>query len=141
MTYNRQNDNIFANSREDNPDYYNYSLCCGTAAAPYSFSSPFDAGVIQFGLGSNKSPNSYSRYNPSLATGVNPISGTPNGIGGAPPPQVEIYGAWPNTPDAYTYLYSFEIQTNLYKNLVFTASYQGATSRHLIRLVKSKLLF
>ena len=140
MTYNRQNDNIFANSREDNPNYYNYSLCCGTASAPYSFGSPFDNGIIQFGLGGNKSPNSYP-INPSLATGVNPISGTPNGLNGAPPPTVEVYGAWPNTPDAYTYLYSFEIQTNLYKNVVFTASYQGATSRHLIRLVNQNFFY
>jgi hypothetical protein len=140
ITYNRQNDNIFANSREDNPNYYNYGLCCGTAAAPYSFGTPFDNGIIQFSTGSSKSPNSYPA-NPALATGVNPISGTPNAIGGGAPPAVEIYGAWPNTPDAYTYLYSLEVQTTLTKDIVMTASYQGSSSRHLIRLLNQNFLY
>jgi hypothetical protein len=140
IAYNRQNDNIFANSREDNPNYYNYGLCCGTASPPYSFGSPFDNGIIQFATGSNRSPNSYPS-NPSLATGVNPISGTPNAIGGGAPPAIEVYGAGPNTPDAYTDLYSFEVQTRLYKDLVFTTSYQGAVSRHLIRLVNQNFLY
>ena len=138
ITYNRQNDNIFGNSREDNPNYYNYGLCCGTATT--SFGTPFDAGIIQFSTGSNKTPNSYPA-NPSLGTGVNPISGTPNGIGGAAPPTVEIYGAWPNTPDAYTYLYSLEVQTTLTKDIVLTASYQGASSHHLIRLLNQNFLY
>ena len=140
ITYNRQNDNIFANSREDNPNYYNYGLCCGTAAAPYSFGSPFDNGVIQFLTGTGSKPNSYPA-NPNLATGVNPISGTPNAIGGGSPPAVEIYGAWPNTPDAYTYLYSFQVQNQLAKDVVLTVGYQGALSRHLIRLVNQNFLY
>jgi hypothetical protein len=140
MSYNRQNDNIFANSREDNPNYYHYNLCCGTAAAPFSFASPFAGGQIQFNTGSNKSPNSYPA-NPFLATGVNPVSGTPNAIGGGTPPAVEIYGAYPNTPDAYSFLYSLETQTQLPGDIVFTLGYQGALSRHLIRLVNQNFLY
>ncbi len=140
ITYNRQNDNIFANSRENNPNYYNYGLCCGTASPPYSFGSPFANGVIQFNTGTGTAPNTYPA-NPNLATGVNPISGTPNAIGGGTPPAIEIYGAWPNTPDAYTYLYSFEVQTQLMANMVLTVGYQGALSRHLIRLVNQNFLY
>jgi hypothetical protein len=140
ITYNRQNDNIFANSRENNPDYYNYGLCCGTASPPYSFGSPFANGVIQFNTGTGTAPNSYPA-NPNLATGVNPISGTPNAIGGGTPPAIEIYGAWPNTPDAYTYLYTFEVQTQLAAGLILTVGYQGALSRHLIRLVNQNFLY
>ena len=140
ISYNRQNDNIFANSREDNPNYYNYNLCCGTAAAPYSFSTPFAGGQISFNRGSSSAPNSYPA-NPLLATGVNAVSGTPNAIGGGSPPAVEIYGAYPNTPDAYSYLYSLEAQTQLPANLVLTTGYQGALSRHLIRLLNQNFLY
>ncbi len=140
ITYNRQNDNIFANSRENNPNFYNFSLCCGTAYPPAGFASPFAGGKIQFNTGSGTAPNTYPA-NPFLATGVNPVSGTPNAIGGGTPPAVEIYGAWPNTPDAYTDLYSFETQTQLMSNLVFTIGYSGALSRHLIRLVDQNFLY
>lgn len=140
ILYNRQNDNIFSNSREDNPDFYNFSLCCGTAPSPYSFGTPYAGGEIQFVLGNSRLPNSYP-YNPALATGVNPISGTPNAIGGGSPPAVEIYGAWPNTPDAYSDLFSFETQTELGKGWVLIVGYQGSLSRHLIRLVDQNFLY
>ncbi len=140
ILYNRQNDNIFSNSREDNPNFYHFSLCCGTAPAPYSFSNPYAGGEIQFLLGNNNLPNSYPA-NSFLATGVNPVSGTPNAIGGGTPPAVEVYGAWPNTPDAYSDLYSFEVQTDLGKGVVLTVGYQGAQSRHLIRLVDQNFFY
>ncbi|MBV9610959.1 MAG: TonB-dependent receptor [Acidobacteriaceae bacterium] len=141
MLYNRQNDNIFANSREDNPDFFGFNLCCGTAPSPFSFSSPFAGGSIQFVTGSGRSPASYPA-NACLATGVNPVTGTPNSsttqCGVA---NIEVYGAWPNTPDAYTDIYSFETQTQIAKDLVFTLAYQGAISRHLIRLVNQNFLY
>jgi len=140
MTFNRQNDNLFANSREDNPNYYGYNLCCGTALPPASFASPFAGGEIQFNTGNSKNPNSYPA-NRFLATGVNPTTGTPNAIGGGTPPAIEVYGAWPYTPDAYTYLYSFETQTQLASNLVMTIGYQGAVTHHLIRLVNQNFFF
>ena len=140
ISYNRQNDNIFANSREDNPNFYNFSLCCGTAVPPYGFASPYAGGQIQLHLGSGTAPNSYPA-NTFLATGVNPISGTPNAIGGGAPPAVEVYGAWPNTPDAYTDLYSFETQTQLRGDLVLSVGYSGALSRHLIRLVNQNFFY
>ncbi|MBV8570154.1 MAG: TonB-dependent receptor, partial [Acidobacteriaceae bacterium] len=140
ILYNRQNDNIFSNVQQDNPEYYQFSLCCGTAPPPYSFGSPFAGGQIQLYTGSGRAPNSYPA-NTYLATGVNPISGTPNAIGGGTPPAIGVYGAWPNTPDAYTDMYSFETQTQLWKNIVLTVGYQGAISRHLIRIVDQNFFF
>jgi hypothetical protein len=139
ISYNRQNINIYANGAEDIPNNFNFGLCCGTA--PTSFGTPFAGGTILFATGSNKSPNSYPT-NPALGTGVNPVTGTPNpnpatGIG----TEVEAYGAWPHTPDAYTYLYSFETQTQIVKNIAFILGYQGAVSHHLIRLVNQNFLF
>ncbi len=134
ITYNRQNDNVFANSRENNPNYYHYSLCCGTA------STPLAGQQIQFNLGSGNAPSSYPA-NSFLATGVNPLTGTPNAIGGGAPPAIEVYGAWPNTPDAYTYLYSFETQTQLVHDVMLSVGYSGSGSRHLIRLVDQNFFF
>lgn len=135
ILYNRQNDNIFANSREDNPNYYHFSLCCGNV------DTPFAGGEILYVLGTGTTPFSYPA-NPHLATGVNPITGTPNAlVPGSPPPAIEVYGAWPNTPDAYTDMYSFETQTQVAKNTVVTIGYQGALSRHLIRLVNQNFLY
>ncbi len=75
ILYNRQNDNVFANIRQDLPTNYFYGLCCGTVA------TPFATGQIQFYIGSSNAPNSYPA-NSFLATGVNPATGTPNAIGG-----------------------------------------------------------
>jgi hypothetical protein len=141
IAYNRQNINIYATGAEDVPNDFNFGLCCGTAPSPYSFSTPFAGGPIQLVTGSSKSPQSYP-INPFLAVGVNPLTGTPNassmvGVGTA----VEVYGAWPNTPDAYTYLYSFETQTQVLKDLAFILGYQGAVSHHLIRLVDQNFLY
>ncbi len=137
ITFNRQNDVLFANSRENNPNYFNYGLCCGTV------SSPFAGGAITLNTGAGTAPNTYPA-NPALAAGIIPSTGTPAGnplYNGGQPPAIEVYGAWPHTPDAYTYLYSFETQTQLAKNLVLTVGYQGALDRHLIRLFNQNFLY
>lgn len=141
MSYNRQNINLYAPGAEDIPNDFNFGLCCGTAPSPYSFGSPFASNTILVATGSNKSPNSYP-VNTALAVGVNPLTGTPNassaaGVG----PAVEVYGAWPNNPDAYTYLYSFETQTQIAKDVAFILGYQGAVSHHLVRLVNQNFIF
>lgn len=133
ILYNRQNDNIFSNIRQDLPTNYSYGLCCGTAPAPFSFGTPFAGGQILFATGASSSPTSYPA-NPALATGVNAATGTPNAIGGGTPPAIQVYGASPHTPDAYTDIYSLETQTQVAKDITFILGYQGALSRHLIRL-------
>ncbi len=140
VLYNRQNDNVFANIRQDLPSNYFYGLCCGTAPSPFGFASPFANGQIQFFTGNSNAPNSYPA-NAALATGVNPATGTPNAIGGGTPPPIQVYGAWPNTPDAYTYIYSFETQTQIAKNVAFTLGYQGALSRHLVRIFDENFVY
>jgi hypothetical protein len=140
ILYNRQNDAVYSNIRQDLPTNYFYGLCCGTAPAPYSFGTPFAGGQILFATGSSNTPTSYPA-NPLLATGVNATTGTPNGLNGAAPPPIQVYGAWPRTPDAYTDIYSLETQTQVAKNITFILGYQGAISRHLIRLVDENFLY
>ena len=138
ILYNRQNDAVFTNIRQDLPTNYFYGLCCGTV--PTSFGTPFANGQILFATGANNLPTSYPA-NPALATGVNPNSGTPNGLNGAPPPAIQVYGAWPHTPDAYTDIYSLETQTQVVKDITFILGYQGAISRHLIRLFNQNFIY
>ncbi len=95
--------------------------------------------AIQFALGSGTSPFTYPAN--AVATGVDPRTGTPLGIGGGPGPSIEIYGSWPHLPDPYTFLYSWETQVQLVSNLVLTIGYQGAGSRHLIRLFNQNFLY
>jgi Carboxypeptidase regulatory-like domain/TonB dependent receptor len=135
MAYNRQNNSLFSNSRENNPNFFNYGLCCGNVA------TPFVGGQIQLNTGNGTAPNSYPA-NSALATGIDPTTGTPRALPGSTnPPTIEIYGAWPHTPDPYTYLYSFETQTQLVNNLVLGLGYQGAVSHHLIRLVNQNFFY
>jgi hypothetical protein len=126
VAYNRIPEIVFSNSRGNPPFFARFAICCGTAAN--DFGSPFVGGQILYALGSNSSPFSYP-VNPELAVGIDPVTGAP------PNRTIEVYGALPNTPAAYVYVYSFEGQYALPYNLTATLGYQGSSSHKLIRLV------
>ena len=126
--FNRAYDNLFSNNRGNPPNFARYQLCCGTA------DTPFDNGKIQLELGSSNSPLSYP-VNPKLALGINPATGTPLGGG------VEIWGAPPNLPNGYAYIYSMEAQYQLPGQATVTVGYQGSTDHKLIRLVNENFLY
>jgi hypothetical protein len=129
--YNRIPEVVFSNTRGNPPFFARYQICCGTAAG--DFGSPFAGGQILYALGSSNSPFSYPA-NPALAVGIDPATGTP------PNRTVEIYGALPETPVAYVYAYSLDIQSKLPFDLVGTIGYQGSSSHKLIRLVNQNLV-
>jgi hypothetical protein len=132
ISYDRSPNVLFSNSRGNPPFFARYQICCGTSAS--DFSTPFNGGQILYALGSSNSPFSYPA-NPALAVGINPATGS--AAGGA----VEIYGAQPNTPNAYVYTYSLEGQYNLGRNYVADVGYQGSSSHKLIRLVNQNFLY
>ncbi len=128
MAYNRLPVALFDNAVEDGPGFLNYGLCCASSPATVASSG------VHYGLGSNYSPFSYAP-NPFLAVGTN-ASGLPaNGAG------IEVYGAFPDTKNPYSYLYSLEVQRELPKQWVFTAGYQGSLGRHYPRLVNQVFLY
>ena len=131
ISYNRIPNVMFTNTRGNPPYFARFAICCGTAVG--DFSTPFAGGVIQFGVGSSNSPNSFP-VNPRLAQGIDPVTG---GVRGA---AVEIYGAFPDTPNSHVYVYSGEGQYELPWQLVGSLGYQGSTGRRLIRLVDQTLL-
>jgi hypothetical protein len=132
ISYDRTPNVLFSNTRGNPPFFARYQICCGTSAS--DFSTPFNGGQILYALGSSNSPFSYPA-NPALAVGIDPATGSPAGR------SVEIYGAQPNTPNAYVYTYSLGGQYELGHNYVADVGYQGSSSHKLIRLVNQNFLY
>ncbi len=126
LAYNRLDDALFDPSLEDGPGVFSYGICCGTA--PQDFGSPFVGGQIKYNLGSTTAYNSYP-VNPALKTTIQANGLPANNIA------IEAYGALPNLPQPYSYLYSMEVQNNLGHDFVTSIGYQGSTGRHYSRLV------
>ena len=124
VAYNRPDEIMFANNRQNGPGFNSFGICCGTAST--DFSKPFDGGQIVYETGTSNSPDSYAP-NPALAIGVNPNTGAPA--------DAQIYGAFPNSPNAVEYLWSLETQWQLPKQLTATIGYQGSTGRHYMRFI------
>jgi hypothetical protein len=133
VAYDRLNDNLFENAVEDGPNFANYGICCS------SVSSPTNNGSILYAVGSSASPFSYP-FNPALATGVNPANNLPNPFG-TNPLAVEVWGAHPNTPVPYSYLFSLETQFELPGQFVATIGYQGSVGHEYPRIVNQNFLY
>ncbi|MGO8795401.1 MAG: carboxypeptidase regulatory-like domain-containing protein [Candidatus Sulfotelmatobacter sp.] len=129
IAYDRFDDNIFDNTRDNPPFVANYGICCGTEAT--GFGTPFVNGQISFNTGTNNSPESYPA-NPALITPLNPANGLPTILTGQSPPN--IYANPVSMPTPYTYLYSFQIQSSLAPDWLLTVGYQGSAGHHLTRI-------
>lgn len=147
ISHDRMDDLPFINSYENGPGYFQYGLCCAGLQA----TNPNATGTgIVFSYGTTDSPFSYPA-NPNLATGVNPITGTPNNFTpppapGAPPPvpftpQVETYSASPNIRQPVLYDYSLGIQYELPFQMALKVGYQGSAGSHFLRLVNQNFLY
>ena len=131
IAYDRFDDNIFNQIRNNPPAVANYGLCCGTPGSPYA------GGLIAFNLGTSNNPLSYPA-NSALAT--------PLGANGLPEPggpygSESIYSDPVHMPVPYTYLYSLQMQYSLPKDWVFTLGYQGSVGHHLTRIVNLNYLY
>ena len=133
VSYDRLDDGLFTNGFENGPGYFQFGLCCGDTSADAQ-----KAGIL-FERGSSDSPFSYAP-NPALKTGTNPLTGTPNNIGGLTP-EIEIYGASARTPQPILYVFSLEDQIELPDQIVLTLGYQGSVGHHFPRLVDQNFLY
>ena len=139
MAYNHLDFALFNVAQQDNgPGLANYGLCCGTPTD--WFSTPFAGGTIQYSVGTSNLPTSYP-INPALATGTGP-NGFPNPYGpNKNNPNIEVYGALPNTKIPYSYLYSLETQVELPYATTATIGYAGSLGRHYARLVRQGFIY
>ena len=133
--YDRLPNALLANARANPPNGARYNICCGGAGAAggEDWATPFAGGQILYALGSDRTPFSYPA-NPNLGGGFDPATGAPR-VGA-----IEIYGAFPDLPNAYVYRYSLEGQYDLPAKLTATVGYQGSSSHKLTRIVPQHLV-
>jgi hypothetical protein len=137
--YNRIPNNGLANARGNPPFFARNNICCGTA--PTWFGSPFAGGVIQYALGSSKSPLSFPK-NPALAYGINPRTGGICADAACTSDiAVEIYGAEPTLRNPYVYQYSFGVEYALPHKWVAALGYEGSAGHHFARIVNQNYLY
>lgn len=133
VSYNRHPSAPFLNARGNTPFLARFNICCGTSLLDGS-GTPFADGQILYTLGASNSPFSFP-VNPVLGQGIDPVTGGVN-VGA-----VEIYGSPPQSPNAYIYTYSLEVQRELPKQIIASLGYQGSSSHKLLRLVQQNFLF
>jgi hypothetical protein len=132
ILYNRPFGDIFDNVRQNTPYFAQVSTCC--FFDPGNIIGPPPNSNILYALGSSTKANSYPS-NPNLANGVAPDGALCGDKACDFVTPVDIFGALPNEPTPYVYIFSGEIQSQLAKDLVFTMGYQGSRSRKLIQTV------
>ena len=126
--YNHLPQQVFDVSRFNPPFLASDGICCGIS------SNPDVGGQILYELGTSNSPTSYPA-NPKLATGIDPNTGTPPGIG------VTIYGALPNTPNSYVEEWSFGGERSLPRAWVAGINYEGSAGHKVPRLLNLNYLY
>jgi len=126
--YNRLPEAVLDNTRGNPPFLSRENICCGTSGSPYV------NGQILFELGTSKLPTSYPP-NPNLAVGIDPVTGGPAGIA------VEIYGAFPDMPNAYVHEWSAGFEYSLPANWVAGINYEGSAGHKVDRLVNQNYLY
>ena len=137
IAFDRFDNNIVDQTRDNPPLVANYGLCCGTATG--EFGSPFLNGQIAFDLGTTNNPLSYPA-NPNLQTPLG-SNGLPVVTPGTPYVPPSIYSDPVHMPVPYVYLYSMQMQYSLPENWVMTLGYQGSAGHHLTRIVNLPLFY
>ncbi len=132
LLYNRFFGVIFDNVRQNTPFTAEVNTCCFFDPGKIVGTPP--GSNIQYELGASAQANSFAP-NTAFAQGIAPdgaLCGNPSCSTVTP---VDIYGALPNEPNPYVYIYSFETEMEPAKDLVFKIGYQGSRSRKLIRTI------
>ncbi|HEY4932121.1 MAG TPA: TonB-dependent receptor [Terriglobales bacterium] len=132
ILFNRPFGDIFDNVRQNTPYFAQVSTCC--FFDPGNIIGPPPNSNILYALGTSTQANSYPS-NPNLANGVAPDGALCGDKACDFVTPVDIYGALPNEPTPYVYIFSGEIQSQLARDLVFTMGYQGSRSRKLIQTI------
>ena len=132
IVFNRNSDVIFDNVRQDTPYTALATACCYFDPGPIT--GPPPGSNILYSLGANTQATSFP-VNPAFANGVSPQGALCSSPGCATTSQVSLFGALPNEPVPYVYIFSLETQMQPMRNLVIKLGYQGSRSRKLIRTI------
>ncbi len=135
ILFNRPFETEYSNIRQNTPFVAQASTCC--FFDPGKITGPPPGSGILYGIGSSASANSYAP-NPNFSFGVAPdgalCASTPCTLT-TPAIKTDIFGALPNEPTPYVYIYSLQTQFEPIHNWQATIGYQGSRSRKLARTI------
>jgi len=132
ILYDRPFGTLYSNVRQNTPFFAQAGICC--FFDPGAIVGPPPGSNIQYALGTSRQANSYPA-NPNLAFGVAPDGALCGNPACTSVTKVDIFGALPNEPTPYVYVYSLQTQLELFHNLQVTVGYQGSRSRKLARTI------
>jgi Carboxypeptidase regulatory-like domain/TonB dependent receptor len=135
IVYNRNGDQVYDNVRQDTPFSAFVSICppnCYFDPGPIVGAPP--GSNILYALGANRLANSFP-LNPAFANGVAPDGALCSDPGCTTTAPVSLFGALPNEPNPYVYIYSYQAELQPIKDWVFKLGYQGSRSRKLVRTI------
>jgi len=132
ILYDRPFGTLYSNVRQNTPFFAQAGICC--FFDPGAIVGPPPGSNIQYSLGSSRLANSYPA-NANLAFGVAPDGALCGNAACTTATKVDIFGALPNEPTPYVYVYSLQTQFEPFKDLQVTLGYQGSRSRKLARTI------
>jgi len=132
ILFNRNADVVFDNIRQDTPFTALATACCFFDPGPI-VGAPAGSNIL-YSLGASAQANSYP-VNPAFSNGVAPDGALCADSGCTTTNPVSLFGALPNEPNPYVYVFSYQTEVQLPQNLVFTIGYQGSRSRKLVRTI------
>ncbi|NDQ56106.1 MAG: TonB-dependent receptor [Acidipila sp.] len=132
VLFNRPYNTEFSNIRQNTPYVGQAGTCC--FFDPGKITGPPPGSGILYGIGSSSSATSFAP-NPNFAFGVAPDGALCGNAACTQIIKVDIFGALPNEPTPYVYVFSLQTQVDLFKNWQGTLGYQGSRSRKLVRTI------
>jgi hypothetical protein len=132
ILYNRPFESEYSNIRQNTPFAAQASTCC--FFDPGKITGPPPGSGILYGIGSSASATSYAP-NPNFSFGVASDGALCANAGCTAITKVDIFGALPNEPTPYVYIYSLQAQFEPMRNWQATIGYQGSLSRKLARTI------
>lgn len=131
IVFNRNSDVVFDNIRQNTPFSALATACCFD---PGPIVGPPPGSNILYSLGSSKQATSFPT-NPAFSNGIAPDGALCANAGCTSTNPVSLFGALPNEPNPYVYIFSYQAQVEPVKDLVVTLGYQGSRSRKLVRTI------
>ena len=132
IIFNRNADVVFDNVRQDTPYTALATACCFFDPGQVVGAPP--GSNILYSLGANKQANSYP-VNPAFSNGIASDGALCADAGCTTTNPVSLFGALPNEPNPYVYVFSYQTQVQPAQPLVITLGYQGSRSRKLVRTI------
>src|SRR6202790_4449446 len=132
ILFNRPYDTEFTNIPQKTPFSAQASTCC--FFDPGKINGPPPGSGIQYGIGSSALATSYAA-NPNFAFGVAPDGALCGNTACTQIIKTDIFGALPNEPTPYVYVFSLQTQLEPVRNWQLSIGYQGSRSRKLARTI------